>query len=123
MINDINDWLAEENGENDGIGDILDELCGEEGEIDSNPREECLEKELQSEEPEDNVNWQQIYGPRKRLTPNRNAHDIDSSLDEKNYKDIVYMNKDLEFWKNFVVILAHRKTKSQRKFVGVQSIQ
>ena len=94
MINDINDWLAEENGDNDGIGDNLDELCGEEGEIDSNPSDGCLEKEQQSEEPEDNVNWQQIYGPRKRLTTNRNVHDIDSSLDEKNYKDNVYMNKD-----------------------------
>ena len=94
VLNDINDWLAEENGENDEIGDNLDELCGEEEEIDSNPSEECLEEEQQSEEPEDNVNRQQRYGPRKQLTRNRNVHDIDSSLDENNYKEIVYMNKD-----------------------------
>ena len=38
VLNDINDWLAEENGENDEIG----ELCGEEVGIDSNSSEECL---------------------------------------------------------------------------------
>ena len=47
VLNDINDWLAEETGENDEIGD------------NSNPSEECLEEEQQSEEPEDNVNRQQ----------------------------------------------------------------
>ena len=30
VSNDINDWLAEENDENDETGDNLDELCGEE---------------------------------------------------------------------------------------------
>ena len=93
VLNDINDWLKEENGKNDEIWDNLDELCGEEKEIDSNPSEECLKEEQQSEEPEDNVNWQQRYGPRKKLNRNRNVH-IDSSLDENNYKDIAYMNKD-----------------------------
>ena len=44
VLNDINDWQAEENGENDKIGDNLDELCGEEKETDSNPGEECLEE-------------------------------------------------------------------------------
>ena len=88
VLNDINDWLGEENGENDEIGDNLDELCGEEEEIDSNPSEECLEEEQQSEEPQDNVNRQQRYGPRKQLTRNRNVHDIDSSLNENNYKEI-----------------------------------
>ena len=42
VLNEINDWLAEENGENDETGDNLDDLCGEEEEIDSNPSEECL---------------------------------------------------------------------------------
>ena len=93
-MNYINDWLAEENGEDDEIGDNLDELCSEEEEIDSKSNEECLEEEQQSEEPEDNVNQQQRYGPRKQLTRNRNIHDIDSSLDENNCKEIVYMNKD-----------------------------
>ena len=50
VLNDINDWLAEENGENDENGDNLDELCSEEEEIDSNPSEEYLEEEQQSEE-------------------------------------------------------------------------
>ena len=59
VLNDVNDWLAEENGENDEIGDHLAKLCGEEEEIDSNPSQECLEEEQQSEEPEDNVNRQQ----------------------------------------------------------------
>ena len=36
-MNDINDSLAQENGENDEIDDNLDEMCGEEEEIDSNP--------------------------------------------------------------------------------------
>ena len=65
VLNDINNWLAEENSENNEIGDSLDELCGEEEEIDFNPSEVCLEEERQSEEPEDNLNWQQRYGPRK----------------------------------------------------------
>ena len=64
VLNDINDWLAEETGENDEIGD------------NSNPSEECLEEEQQSEEPEDNVNRQQRYGPRKQLTRSRNVHNI-----------------------------------------------
>ena len=92
-MNDIIDWLAKENGENDEIGDNCDELCGEEEEIDSNPGEEFLEKEEQSEEPED-VNRQLRYGPRKQLTRNRKVRDIDISLDENNFKEIVYMNKD-----------------------------
>ena len=65
VLNDINNWLAEENSANNEIGDSLDELCGEEEEIDFNPSEVCLEEERQSEEPEDNLNWQQRYGPRK----------------------------------------------------------
>ena len=32
VLNDMNDCLAEENGENDEIGDNIDELCGEEEE-------------------------------------------------------------------------------------------
>ena len=64
VLNDINDWLAEETGENDEIGD------------NSNPSEECLEEEQQSEEPEDNVNRQQRYGPRKQLTRSRIVHNI-----------------------------------------------
>ena len=94
VLNDINDQLAERKGDNDEIGDNLDELCSEEEEIDSKSNEECLEEEQQSEEPEDNVNQQQRYGPRKQLTRNRNIHDIDSSLDENNCKEIVHMNKD-----------------------------
>ena len=58
VLNDINNWLAEENGKNDEIRNNLDELCGEEEEIDSNPSEQCLEEENQSEEPED-INRQQ----------------------------------------------------------------
>ena len=54
VLNDINDWLADKNGENDETGDNLDELCS-----DSNPSEEWLEEEQQSEEPKDNVNRQQ----------------------------------------------------------------
>ena len=42
VLNEINDWLAEENGENDETGDNLDELSSEEEETDSNPSEECL---------------------------------------------------------------------------------
>ena len=87
-MNDIIDWLAKENGENDEIGDNCDELCGEEEEIESNPGEEFLEKEEQSEEPED-VNRQLRYGPRKQLTRNRKVRDIDISLDENNFKEIV----------------------------------
>ena len=46
VLNDINDWLGKENGENDEIGgDNLDDLCGEEEEIDSNPSEECFQDE------------------------------------------------------------------------------
>ena len=35
LLNDINDWLAEENGESNEIGDNLDAQCREEEEIDS----------------------------------------------------------------------------------------
>ena len=94
VLNDINDQLAEEKGENDEVGDNLGEPCGEEEDIDSDPSEECLEEEQQSEEPEDNVNRQQRYGPRKQLTCSRNVHDVGSSLDENNSKEIVYMNKN-----------------------------
>ena len=45
VLNDINDCLTEENGENDEIGVNLRELCIEEKEIDSNPSDECLEEE------------------------------------------------------------------------------
>ena len=94
FLNDINDWLAEENGENNEIGDNLDNMCGEEEETDSNQIEKCLEVEQQSEKLEDNVNQQQRCGSGKQLTRNRNVHDIDSSLDENNYKEIVQMKKD-----------------------------
>ena len=59
VLNDINDWLGEENGESDKIGDNLDELCGEKEDFDSFPNEEWLEEEQQYEEPEENVNRQQ----------------------------------------------------------------
>ena len=45
VLNDINDSLGKENGENDEIGDNLDDLCSKEEEIDSNPSEECFEEE------------------------------------------------------------------------------
>ena len=44
VLNDINDWLTEENVENEELGDNLDELWGWEEEIDSNPSEEFLEE-------------------------------------------------------------------------------
>ena len=84
-MNDINDWLAEKNGKSN---EIVDDMCGEEEETDSNPSEKCLEVEQQSEKLEDNVNQQQRCGSKKQLTQNRNVHDIDS------YKEIVYVNKD-----------------------------
>ena len=121
-MNYINDWLAEENGENDEVGDNLDEVCGEEEEISSKSNKKCLEEEQQSEEPEDNVNRQQRYGPRKQLTRNRKVHDIDSSLDENNYKEIVHMNKDgvLEILFGY---LCPKKDKNTKKIDGTQSIQ
>ena len=89
VFNDINHWMAEENGENYEIGDNLDELCSKEEEIDCNPSKECLEEEQQSEESEDNLNQQKRYGPRKQVTRNWNVHDIGSSLDDNNYKEIL----------------------------------
>ena len=56
VLNDINHWLAEVNGENNEIGDNLGELCGKEEEIDPNLSEEGLEEEQQSHEREDTVN-------------------------------------------------------------------
>ena len=119
VLNEINDWLAEEIGENDEIGDNLDELCGEKEEIGFNPSEECLDEEQQSEKPEENANRGQRYGPRKQLTRNWSVHNIYSSLDENNYKEIVRM----VFWMNFVVILVQQKRRTQRKFGEAQSIQ
>ena len=80
-MNDIDDWLADENGENDEIGDNIDERCGEE-EIESSLSEKCLEEKQQSEEPEDNVNRHQRYRPRKQLTRSRNVRNIDSLLEK-----------------------------------------
>ena len=114
VLNNIIDWLTEENGENDKISDNLVEVCGEEEEIDSNASEKCLEEEEQPEEPEDNVNRQQIYGIRKQLTPNRNVHDIDNSLDENNYKGIVYLNKD-DVLDELCSYLGARKEKNTKK--------
>ena len=82
VFNDINHWMAEENGENYEIGDNLDEL-------DCNPSKECLKEEQPSEESEDNLNRQQRYGPRKQVTRNWNVHNNDSSLDDNNYKEIL----------------------------------
>ena len=96
VLNDRNDWLSEENGENDEIGDNLDELCGEEEEIDSKPSEECSKEEQYSKEPEENVNRQQRYENKNRQqkSRNRNVHDIDSSLNGSNQKEITNMNKN-----------------------------
>ena len=65
VLNNIIDWLAEENGENDEIGDNLDEVYGEEEEIGSNASEKCLEAEEQPEKPEDNVNRQKNIRDKK----------------------------------------------------------
>ena len=70
VLNNINNWLAEKNGENDQIGNNLDELSSEEDKINSNPSEECLVEHQQSEETEDNVNWQQRCRRRKQFTRN-----------------------------------------------------
>ena len=43
VLNDIINFLAEKNGENDKIGDNLDEMCGEGEEIDSNPSGKYLD--------------------------------------------------------------------------------
>ena len=114
VLNDINDSPGEENCENNEIGDNIDELCSDEEEIDSNPREEGLEEEQQSEELEDNVNRQQIYESRNQLTRNRNIHDIDSPLDENNYKEIVYINND-EVLEELCGYLGPKKDKNTRK--------
>ena len=55
VLSDINNLLAEKSGENDKIGDNLDELCAGE-EIYSNPSEGFLEEKQETEELEDNVN-------------------------------------------------------------------
>ena len=113
VLNDIMIGWQRKNNENDEIGDNLDELCGEEEEIDSSPSEECLEEKQQSDEPGDN-DRQQRYGPRKQLTRNQNVHDIDSLLDENNYKEIVYMNKD-GVLEEFCGYLGPKKDKNTKK--------
>ena len=95
VLNDINDWLTEENSKNDEVGDNLDELWNEEEEIDSNQSKECLEEQQHSEEPGDNVHRQQRYGPRNQLTRIQNVQDIVGSLEENNYKEVVFTNKDV----------------------------
>ena len=113
VLNDIMIGWQRKNNENDEIGDNLDELCGEEEEIDSSPSEECLEEKQQSDEPGDN-DREQRYGPRKQLTRNQNVHDIDSLLDENNYKEIVYMNKD-GVLEEFCGYLGPKKDKNTKK--------
>ena len=114
VLNYINDCLAEKNSENDEIGDNLNELCGEEEEIDSNPSEMCLEEEQQYEESEDNGNRQQRQRPRKQLTRNQNFHNIESSLDENNYKEIVFINKD-DVLEELCGFLGPKKDKNTKK--------
>ena len=43
VLNDINSFVVEENGEKDKIRYNLDEMCGEGDEIDSNPSGKCLD--------------------------------------------------------------------------------
>ena len=108
---------------NDEIGVNLRELCIEEKEIDSNPSDECLEKEQWSGETKDNVNRQQRYGPRKQLTRNWNVEDIDSPLDKSNYREMVYINKNGVLEELFGYLGLKKDKKTQIKFGGIQSIQ
>ena len=108
---------------NDEIGVNLRELCIEEKETDSNPSDECLEKEQWSGEPKDNVNRQQRYGPRKQLTRNWNVQDIDSPLDKSNYREMVYINKNGVLEELFGYLGLKKDKKTQIKFGGIQSIQ
>ena len=48
VLNDINDWMAEENGENNEIGDTLDKLCGEEEEINPNQNRNLKNRNLKN---------------------------------------------------------------------------
>ena len=48
VLNDINDWLAEENGENNEIGDNLDKLCGEQEEINPNQNRNLKDRNLKN---------------------------------------------------------------------------
>ena len=48
VLIDINDWLAEENGENNEIGDNLDKLCGEQEEINPNQNRNLKDRNLKN---------------------------------------------------------------------------
>ena len=48
VLNDINDWMAEENDENNEIGDNLNKLCGEEEEINPNQNRNLKNRNLKN---------------------------------------------------------------------------
>ena len=48
VLIDINDWLAEENGENNEIGDNLDKLCGEQEEINPSQNRNLKDRNLKN---------------------------------------------------------------------------
>ena len=48
VLIDINDWLAEENDENNEIGDNLDKLCGEQEEINPNQNRNLKDRNLKN---------------------------------------------------------------------------
>ena len=48
VLNDINNWLAEENDENNEIGDNLDKLCDEEKEINPNQNRNLKNRNLKN---------------------------------------------------------------------------
>ena len=48
VLNDINGWLEEENGEHDEIGDNLDKLCGEQEEINPNQNRNLKDRNLKN---------------------------------------------------------------------------
>ena len=48
VLIDINDWLAEENGENNEIGDNLDKLGGEQEEINPSQNRNLKDRNLKN---------------------------------------------------------------------------
>ena len=96
VMNDINQWLEDEDNE---LENDLDELNGDRDEdaMVEGPSEENALKDVVSESEEEPDDQLQRVMFRKQLTYKRLVHSIDSALDEANFKPIVYINQKGNF--------------------------
>ena len=99
VMDDINCWLDDENGDKNDLHDLnASDSENEEFSISVDASEGVLIEEDREEEEEFRVEEVQnqrdrVGPPRKKLTKYRLVNSIDTSLNEKKFKQLVYVNK------------------------------